>query len=158
MNPPRDLKESCLRLSTRSQRGLIGFFLSLFRFLHSVSSCFLFKQDLFSVSMYCREILHAQGSDPACTEIHFFVVLSGKIVRLVTRLSIISSQKEPSGSGTGCPGRCWSHRPWRYSRNVEMWHWGMCLVGMGGMGWRLDVMILDVFSNLNESVILTFWK
>ena len=21
-----------------------------------------------------------------------------------------------------CPGRWWSHRPWRYSRTVEMWH------------------------------------
>lgn len=79
----------------------MAFFLSLFRFLHSVSNCFFLKQDL-SVSLYSREILHAQGSDPACAEIHFFVVLSGKIVRLVIRLSIISSQKEWSGIGTGC--------------------------------------------------------
>ena len=35
-----------------------------------------------------------------------------------------------------------------------MWHWGTWLVGMVGMGWWLDWMILVVFSNLNDSMIL----
>jgi len=36
--------------------------------------------------------------------------------------------KEYSGIGTGCPGKWWSHHPWR------------CLAGMVGMGWWLDLM------------------
>jgi len=24
-----------------------------------------------------------------------------------------------------CTGKWWGHHPWRCSRNVEMWHWGM---------------------------------
>ena len=34
---------------------------------------------------------------------------------------------------------------------LRMWS-----VGMVGMGWRLDQVILEVFSNLNDSVIL--WR
>ena len=34
----------------------------------------------------------------------------------------ISSLKEWSGTGMGCPGRWWSHQPWRCSRNV----WTLC--------------------------------
>jgi len=30
------------------------------------------------------------------------------------------------------------------------------LAGMGVLGWRLDLMILEVFSNLNDSMILWF--
>mgnify|MGYP001856499587 CR=1 FL=1 len=52
-------------------------------------------------------------------------------------LGKISSQNEWWGSGTGCPGRWWSHHPWRCSRTVWMWHWGTWLVGMVGMGWWL---------------------
>ena len=37
-------------------------------------------------------------------------------------LGSISSLKEWSGIGTGCPGRWWSPCPWRCSRAVEMWH------------------------------------
>jgi len=33
-------------------------------------------------------------------------------------LGNISSPKEWSGTGMGCPGRWWSHHPWRCSRNV----------------------------------------
>jgi len=36
------------------------------------------------------------------------------------------------------PGRWRSHRPWRCSRNVEMWHWGTWLSGHGGDGLGLD--------------------
>jgi len=31
---------------------------------------------------------------------------------------------------------------------------GHGLAGMGVLGWRLDVMILEIFSNLNDSMIL----
>jgi len=68
----------------------------------------------------------------------------------------ISSEKEWWGTGTCCPGRWWSHHPWRYSRSMEIWHWGTWLVGMMGMSWWLDWMILEVFSNRNESVILWY--
>jgi len=33
-----------------------------------------------------------------------------------------------------CPGRWCSHCPWRCSRTVWMWHWGMWSVGMVGAG------------------------
>jgi len=33
-------------------------------------------------------------------------------------LGEISSLKEWSGIGPGCPGRWWSHHPWRHSKNV----------------------------------------
>ena len=44
------------------------------------------------------------------------------------------------GIGTGCPGRWWSHCPWRCSRSVEMWHWRTWPVGNIGGRWtvRLD--------------------
>ena len=34
--------------------------------------------------------------------------------------------------GHSCPGRWWGHCPWRRSRTVEMWHWGMWAVGSVG--------------------------
>lgn len=46
--------------------------------------------------------------------------------------------------------------PGGVQRTAEMWHWGMWLVGMVGMGWGLDRMILWVFSNLNDSMILFY--
>ena len=58
-------------------------------------------------------------------------------------LGTVSSQ-EWWGSGTGCPGRWWSHHPWRCSRNVWMWRWGAWLVGMVGVGWQSDQMNLCV--------------
>jgi len=42
------------------------------------------------------------------------------------------------GSGTGCPGRWWSHRSWRFSRPMLMCDWGMWLVGMVMAGWQLN--------------------
>jgi len=33
-------------------------------------------------------------------------------------LGKISLLKEWSGVGTGCPGKWWSHHPWRCSKNV----------------------------------------
>lgn len=53
------------------------------------------------------------------------------------------------GSGTALAQAAWrvggSHCPWRWSRNVYMWHWGVWLVGMVGMGWWLDLMTSVVF-------------
>ena len=69
-------------------------------------------------------------------------------------LGTISSQKEQWGSGTGCPGRWWSHHPWRCSRNTEMWHWETWAVGVG---WCLDLVILEISSNLYDSMILIQW-
>jgi len=60
----------------------------------------------------------------------------------------ISSQKELWCAGTGCPGRWWSHCPWRYSKTVWLWHWGMSSRVVTGMGWWLDWMILSVFPTL----------
>ena len=53
-------------------------------------------------------------------------------------LEKISSQKEWWSIGTGYPGRWWGDRPWRCSRNMEMWDWGTWLVGMVEMSWWLD--------------------
>ena len=44
----------------------------------------------------------------------------------------------------------------RCSRTVEMWHRGMWLVVMVGMGWWLYLVILVDFSNINDYVILWF--
>jgi len=46
-------------------------------------------------------------------------------------LGKVSSLKEWWCIGMGCPGRWWSHCPWRCSRNVWMWHWGTWLSGHG---------------------------
>ena len=50
-----------------------------------------------------------------------------------------TSLKGWSGTGMGCPGRRWSHRPWRCSRNV-----GRCVEGHGlvrtiGDGWMVGL-------------------
>ena len=46
--------------------------------------------------------------------------------------------------------------PRRCLWNVEMWHCRTWLVGIAVMGWWLDWMILVVFYNLNDCMIL--WK
>lgn len=46
--------------------------------------------------------------------------------------------------------------PWKFSRIIQMWHWGTWLSGHGVMDWWLDHIILVFFSNLNGPVIL--WK
>ena len=68
-------------------------------------------------------------------------------------LGEIASQKEWWGIGTGCPGGWWSHCPWRCSRKGQMWHWETWLVGMVGIDWWLDWMILVIFLNFNDSMI-----
>ena len=51
-----------------------------------------------------------------------------------------------------CPGKRGSYHPWRCSGDVEMLHLGTCVHGGGGL--ELDLVILELFSNLNDSVIL----
>jgi len=49
-------------------------------------------------------------------------------------LGKISLLKEWSGIGTGCPGRWWSHHPWRGSNNVWILHFGTWFSRHGGVG------------------------
>jgi len=42
------------------------------------------------------------------------------LIALSITLGNSTSLKEWSGSGMGCPGRWWSHRPWRCSSDVWM--------------------------------------
>ena len=52
----------------------------------------------------------------------------------VCMLGEVSSQKERRGTGTGCPGRWWSHHPWKCWSNLEMWYWGTSVSRHGGNG------------------------
>jgi len=49
-------------------------------------------------------------------------------------LGKISLLKEWSDIGTGCPGRWWSHHPWRCSKTVWMWHFRTWFSRHGGVG------------------------
>ena len=40
---------------------------------------------------------------------------------------------------TGCPGRWWSHHPWRFSKNVLMWHFRTRFSRRGGVGLTLGL-------------------
>jgi len=64
----------------------------------------------------------------------------------------ISFLKEWSDIGKGCPGKWLSHHPWRCRKNDGTSGHG--LAGMVALRWWLDLMILEVFSNLNNSMIL----
>ena len=72
-------------------------------------------------------------------------------------LGKMSFLQEWSGTGPGCPEQGWSPHPWRGSKNVWMWHLGRGLAGMGVLGWRLDLMIFEIFSNLHDSM-KQWWK
>lgn len=39
-----------------------------------------------------------------------------------------------SSPGAGCPGQWWSHRPWKCSNNVWLWHMGSWAGGERGGG------------------------
>ena len=70
-------------------------------------------------------------------------------------LGKIYSQKEQWGIGMGCPGRWWSHYPWRGSRNMQMWHWGADVVsGHGESGLTIGLDDLSGLFKLNDSMIL----
>ena len=44
----------------------------------------------------------------------------------------MSSLKGLSSTGTGCPGKWLSHHPWRYLKDVQLWHLGTWF--SGGLG------------------------
>ena len=54
---------------------------------------------------------------PNKNDLHFTVPLSILVINLILR-------ETGMGTGMGCPGRWWSHWPWRCSRNVWMLCWG----------------------------------
>ena len=67
-------------------------------------------------------------------------------------LGRISSQKERWGSGTSCPGRWWSHCPWKCSRNMEIPTEGC------GLEWSQTWLMIGLddlssVANLYDSVI-----
>ena len=39
----------------------------------------------------------------------------------------------------GCPGRWWSHCPWRCSRTVEVWYWRTCFSGNTYGKWNVGL-------------------
>lgn len=70
-------------------------------------------------------------------------------------LGIISTGNLKKGQDKRkCPGKQWSHCPWKFSKNVWMWHWrrtGVKGIHGGVLGWKLDlVMISEIFSNLKN--------
>jgi len=69
-----------------------------------------------------------------------------------------SSPKGLSSIGTGCPRKVLSHYPWRYLKDVHMWHLGAWFSGgLGSVRFTLDSRILKVEkSNLNDSMILLY--
>lgn len=79
-----------------------------------------------------------------------------KLQRFMLDIRNNSSQKQWWGIRTGCPGRWWTHCPWRCSRRRYMWNWGIWSRAVTGIVSWLDYMILVLFSNLNDSMIL--WK
>jgi len=57
-------------------------------------------------------------------------------------LGKMSSLKEWSDIGTGCPGKQWIHHPWRCSKNVSMRHFGTWFSRRGGDGMVLGLVAL----------------
>lgn len=54
-----------------------------------------------------------------------------------------------------CPGKWWSHQHQRHWRDVWMWHLGtQPSGGLGSVTRWWDLMILRVFANQNDSVVL----
>jgi len=47
--------------------------------------------------------------------------------------------KEWSGIGIGCPGKWLSHRPWRCSRNVWIWHFWTFFSRHSGVGLMIGL-------------------
>ena len=86
-------------------------------------------------------------SQPKTQELSYYLYIRilGKILR---RSGNALAQAAQGGGGVTVPGGV--QETWRYGAE------GRGLVGMVVMGWQLDQMILDVFSNLNYSLILWF--
>jgi len=70
-------------------------------------------------------------------------------------LGNIYSQKEWWGSGTAAQGSSGVTITGGVQKLCRCGSEGHSIVGMVVMGWQLDLMILEVFSNLNDSVIIT---
>lgn len=51
----------------------------------------------------------------------------------------------------GCAGKWWNHHSWKCLLNNRTWH---SLVDMVVFSKKLDLMILDIFSSLNDQMIL----
>lgn len=62
---------------------------------------------------------------------------------------IISVLKMWLSIGTGCLRRWWNHHPWEGSENEWTWYFAVLLV----LSWRLELRILEVYFNLNDSMI-----
>jgi len=71
-------------------------------------------------------------------------------------LGKISLLKEWSGIGPGCPGQQWGPHPGGVRRTCRCGTLGRGLAGMVVLGGCLDLMILEVFPNLNDSMISHF--
>jgi len=69
-------------------------------------------------------------------------------------LGKISLLKEWSGTGTGCPGRWWGPHPWRCSKNVWMWHFGIWFDRHGVVGRMVG---LDDLRGPFQPVVLWFY-
>jgi len=63
-------------------------------------------------------------------------------------LGKITLLKEWSGIGTGCPDKWLSHHHWDVQKTCRYCTSGHGLSGMMVLGWWLDFIILEVFSNL----------
>jgi len=64
----------------------------------------------------------------------------------------ISSLKEWSSIGTGCPRKRGSAYSWRHSRNMQMLHLGTQLIGHGDDGLTVGLDNLTGLFQLNDSV------
>jgi len=69
-------------------------------------------------------------------------------------MSLLQVKTEWSGTGPGCPVQWWSHHPWRVQKKCRCGTSGHGLAGMVVLGGWLDLMIIEVFSNLNDSMAL----
>jgi len=57
---------------------------------------------------------------------------------------------------TSCPGKWWSHHYEGVQKTHRYGSSGHGVAGMVVLGWRLDLMILEVFSKLNDSMIIHY--
>jgi len=67
-------------------------------------------------------------------------------------LGIIFFLEKSSKAVAQLPREWWGHHPWRCSRAMEMWHWWMRLWAWCDGLW-LDLVILEVFSSISDSMI-----
>lgn len=65
-----------------------------------------------------------------------------------------SSLRGWSGIGTCCPGKWWYHHPWKCSKGVFPKKLYLGTQYIGEYGEQLEIMILEVFFNRNDSMIL----